>query len=351
MDMKRGFLACGAISAGLLVAAGLIAGPDGVPQARADDAAAPVNVTSPGCLLKGTSPPPKNMQLFDAPSGGSAFAKLTGGFVPMTLSDIPFDLSSGRARLRTSTGTGAMRLDGYVSISDLPVFTTRDISVYGGSIWISSAQKVQIVRAQSDSLTVELTLAGTMSQTVRATAPCDAFALERGKPTLFEVPGNGRGYMMKKSTIELFDKPNGDVVLTLNMIEGAGQIFWSTESKAGFVHVTGRSDLTVDAWARFRDLDPLKKGEMVDQYIPPSTQVAGAQLQFDKPPPLVRASREIQIRSKRDDKAKPIGVVEQDAEIYIMETVAGWTNILPKHLGIVAPDDGGFWIPASEAPK
>jgi hypothetical protein len=349
--MKSGYVACGAISAGLLVGLGLFGGPDGVPTARADETPAAVNVTSPTCLIKGTYPPPKNAQLFDASTGGSVVAKLTGAWIPMTLSDIPFDPSAGRARLRTSTGTGAMRLDGYLSIADLPVFTTRDIQVSGGNVWISSAQKVRIVRAQQDSVTVEITLAGTMNQTTRATAPCDAFSLAKGTPTALEIPGNGRGYMMKNSSIELFDKPNGDVIFTLNMMEGAGHLFWSTESKAGFVHIQGRSDLTIDAWARWRDLDPLKKGEMMDQYIPPTTQVAGAQLTFDKPPPLARASREIAIRPKRDEKAKPIGFVEADAEFYVMEAVAGWTNILPKHLGIIAPDDGGFWIPSSEVPK
>lgn len=244
-----------------------------------------------------------------------------------------------------------MRLDGYVEAQEMPVFSTRDVSIYGGNVWLSSGQKVRLVKATADSITVEITLAGTLNQTTRATAPCDAFSLVKNSPSPFEIPGNARGYMTKKQTVELFDKPNGDVIFTMNMMEGTGQLFWSTESKAGFVHVMGRADLTIDAWVRLRDLDPLKKGEMVDQYIPPEKQTAGAQLAFDKPPPLVRATKPIPIRAKRDEKAKIIGQVEVDAEIYVLETVAGWTNILPKHLGIVAPEDGGFWIPAAEAPK
>ncbi len=349
--MKRGFLACGALSAGALVGFGLFAGAAGVPEAHADEAPREASVTAATCSIKGTYPPSKNTKLFDAPSGGNLIATLTGAYIPMTLTEIPFDPSTGRARLATSVGSGAMRLEGFVSPADITLFTTRDISVYGGSVWISSAQKVRIVKASQSSLTVEVGIAGTMNQTVQATAPCDAFALVKGAVQPFEVPGNGRGYMTKKQTVELFDKPNGDVVLSLSMLEGAGQLYWSTESKLGYVHVMSRSDLTIDAWARLRDLDPLKKGEMMDPYIPPTTQIAGAELTFDKPPPLVRVTREIPIRSKRDDKAKPVGVVEADTEVYVLETVAGWTNILPKHLGIVAPDDGGFWIPSSELPK
>jgi hypothetical protein len=32
-------------------------------------------------------------------------------------------------------------------------------------------------------------------------------------------------------------------------------------------------------------------------------------------------------------------------------TAAGWTNVLPKNLHILPPEDGGFWIPASDVPK
>ena len=51
------------------------------------------------------------------------------------------------------------------------------------------------------------------------------------------------------------------------------------------------------------------------------------------------------------DKDRPIGVVEPGAEVYIMETMAGWTNVLPKALYVVPPEDGGFWIPSAEAPR
>ncbi len=353
--MKRGFLAYSRIfvgaALGVFAALGIFTCPTGINMAHADETAAPANVTAPTCLIKGTAPPPKSMAVYDAASGGEIIAKLTGAFIPMTLSEIPFDPKTGRARLQTSSGTGAMRIEGYVASADMPVFTTRDISIYGGNIWLSSAQKVRLVKATQESLTVEINVAGTLNQTIRATAPCDAFSLSKKNPEALEVPEKARGYMTKKETVELFDKPNGDVIFTLTMMEGTGQLFWSTESKAGFVHVTSRGDLTIDAWARYRDLDPLKKGEMVDQYIAPEKQTAGAQLSFDKPPPVVRATRPIPIRAKRDEKAKIVGTVEVDAEIYILETVAGWTNILPKHLGIVAPEDGGFWIPAAEAPK
>lgn len=144
--MKRGYLACGAALVGLW----LLAGATSAPEAHADEApaAAEPSVTAPSCAIKGTYPPSKNTKLFDAPSGGNVIATLTGAYIPMTLTEIPFD-PSGRARLSTSAGSGAMRLEGYVAPADISLFTTRDISVYGGSVWIASAQKVKLVKAST----------------------------------------------------------------------------------------------------------------------------------------------------------------------------------------------------------
>jgi hypothetical protein len=116
------------------------------------------------------------------------------------------------------------------------------------------------------------------------------------------------------------------------------------------VHVKARSDLTLDAWARFRDLEPLKKGEMMDQFVPPTTAIQGAQLALDPPPRVVRATKEIPIRLRRDAKDVPVGAVEVGAEIYVLQTMTGWSSILPKGLSLTSPDEGGFWIPSSEVP-
>jgi hypothetical protein len=316
-----------------------------VPEAQAQEAAG--GVTGPSCTIKGSHPVSKGTQLFDAQSGGRAIANFTGAFVAMQMSDIPADPTAGRARVSTA----GLRIDGYVPVSSINIFTSRDISVTSGHLWISSAQKVKLVRAAANSLTAELVIAGSQNQAVRATVPCDAFSLSKGTPTAMEIGGSARGYMMKSTTLDLFDTAAGDSIFTLKMNEGTGQLFWSTESKNGFVHVVSRGDVTIDAWARWRDLEALKKGEMLDQLIPPSSAVTGAQLTLDKPPPIVKATKEIQVRARRDEKEKPIGVIEVDAEVYVMETITGWTNVLPKGLGITPPDDGGFWIPSGEVPK
>jgi hypothetical protein len=330
-------------------------------EARADEAKAPspglvaaassvTGVTGPTCSLSGTEPVGKGLQIFDAPSGGRVIGSFSGTFVALRLSDFPADPGGGRARVSTSVGSGSVRLDGWVAPATIPVYTARDLPVMSGHVWISIAQKIKLVQAAAGSLTGEITILGTSGQTARASGSCDAFTLQRGTPSAMEVPGNGRGYLMKTTSLDLFDDANGSAVFALKMSEGSGQLFWSTESRAGFVHLRSRSDLTLDAWARMRDLEPLKKGEMMDQFVPPTSAISGAQLALDPPPRVVTATREIPIRIKRDAKDTPVGAIEVGAEVYVLETITGWSNILPKSLSLSPPDDGGFWIPSSEVP-
>jgi len=320
-------------------------------EARADEGVSSTGPSLSQCTLKGSQPLAKGTQIHDAVKDGRVIAEMTGAIVPLQMSEIPSDPTQGRARLQTSNGTPTVRIEGYVTPSVATIWTAKDVPVAAGHVWISDGQKVKLTKAQTSQLTAELTIAGSQNQTVKGTAGCDSFALEKGAVTTFQVPGNGRGYQMKSTTLELYDDANGSVVFTLNMMEGTGQLFWSTESKAGFVHLVTRGDITVDAWAKWSALTPLKKGEMMDQAIPGQTLITGASLSLDKPPPLLKATKDIPIRARRDDKEKAIGVIETGAEFYVVESIVGWANVLPKHLGMTPPADGGFWILSSDVPK
>lgn len=321
-------------------------------SARADDPqVASIGPTLSQCTLKGSQPLAKGTQLHDAVKDGRVIAEFSGAMVPLQLSEIPADPSSGRARLTTSSGIASVRLEGYVAPSAVAVYSAKDLPVAAGHVWISDGQKVKLKKAAQSQLTAEITIAGSSSQIATGTAGCDSFALEKGTVTTFTVPGDGRGYQMKSTALDLYDDANGTSIFSLSMLEGTGQLFWSTESKAGFVHVRMRGDIAVDAWAKWSALNPLKKGEMMDQTIGSTTVITGASLSLDKPPALLKATKDIAIRARRDDKEKSIGVIETGAEFYVTETVAGWANILPKHLGMTAPADGGFWISSADVPR
>jgi hypothetical protein len=303
------------------------------------------------CTLKGSQPLAKGTVLYDGASGGRIIAEFSGAVVPLQVSEIPFDPSNGRARLATSNGGGSVRLDGYVSPSSVTVYAVKDIPVAAGHVWIADGQRVRLSAASTSQLTAELTIAGSQSQSAKGSAGCESYSLQRGSVTTFTVPGNGRGYQMSSTSLELFDDANATAIYTLNMADASDRLFWSTETKSGFVHLQYRADIVIDAWARATSLTALKKGETMDQLIPGSSMVTGAQLALDKPPPLKTASRSISIRSRRDEKEKAIGVIESGAEFYVIETMVGWSNILPKHLGVTPPAGAGFWILSSDVPN
>lgn len=316
-------------------------------EARAEEASAAIP-----CAVSGTNAITKDVRIYDAPVGGKIIASFTGAVVALSVSEVPVELGTVRAKIATTEkGTPSLRIDGYALFGELPLFTSKDVSVYSEHVWISGGQEVRASRATPSGLSIERTLLGSNGQKVKATAACDALSLAPVTPTPLEPEGNARGYMMKTSKLELFDHPNGDVVLALDMIEGGSQLFWSSEQKLGFVHVVTKGDLVIDAWARPKELSPLKRGELVDALIPPRRVVSGAELAFGSGAPrLVKMTKEAPIRALRDEKEKPIGVVEVGAEVYVMETVAGYTHVLPKHLGLTPPDGQGFWLAAADVP-
>lgn len=322
------------------------------PEARADEAASPPAPAGAGaaCVLEGTAPVKRDTQLHSAATGGEVIGKFTGALLPMKMNEIPA-ATTGRARLVTSSGGPSLRIEGWVSPTAVPTYTKRDVAVVPGHIWVAKGQRVALKKSTPNKLFVSLNVAGSRSQVVQVSDSCDAFALSPTPSPAQEVEGNARGYMMKRSDIDLYDRPGGDIIFSMQMIEGAGLLFWSTKSKAGFVNVKARGDLVIDAWAKWGDLDALRKGEMMDRLIPAVRKITGAKLGIDDPPPIVKATEALAVRAKRDAAAKPIGAVEVGAEVYMMETIAGWTNVLPRHLGITPPDGGGFWVPAVEAPK
>ena len=315
----------------------------GVAGARAEGAA------SAGCVLRGATPMAKGAEIWDAAAGGKALARFTGAPVELRVSEIPAD-GGGRARVATSTGQG-LRIEGYLSTASVPTFTVRDVAVVPSHVWITAAQRVRVVGATEGALTVERTVAGSAGQVVRGTAACEAFALAPAGRRPVDVPGDGRGYTMKEATLDVFPAPGGASVFTLRMTDASGELFWSTESRGGFVRVASRGDLAIEGWARARDLAALKKGEMMDQAASPQAVFDGPRLALDPLPAVVRATRDVPVRAHRDEKERPIGVVEAGAEIYVMDTVPPFTSVLPKGLGVMPADEVAFWILTSDVPK
>ena len=125
-------------------------------------------------------------------------------------------------------------------------------------------------------------------------------------------------------------------------------LLWSTESQGGYVHVVYHEDIVIDAWVASADLVALKQGETMDRLAPTSAVTGAARLSMDDKTTLVRAQKDVPLRLSPQEAAKPVGAIETGGEVYLVQTVLGWTSVLPRALNVLPPGDRSFWVPSSE---
>lgn len=299
------------------------------------------------CVLKGTYPISRGVSIFDSPNGGKVIATFSGGSVPVTLSSIPIDPQTSRARIATTAGESGLRITGYVPASLIGVFTAKDVPVAGSAVAIASGYRVRLVGATSSSLTVEHTVAGAGGQTVKASASCEHFTLDKVAPTTISVAGDSmRAYGTKASTIDIFDTADATAnpVFTMKLGADLTHIFWSSDKSGDFVKVKSRADLAIDGWAKISALTLLPKRVPEDQIVPSVGATVSSQISLESQPEVIRASRRAEVRLRRDDKEPAIGFIDPGAEVYVAQKIGAWVNVLPKHLGVLPPDGSGFWV-------
>jgi hypothetical protein len=319
-------------------------------DARAEgrpDGGTPVNPPGVTCEIRGNPILTKGALLYGTAQGGGAVAAFAGQPVDLRTQEFPTS-TGGRVRVRTG---GGVRMDGWIDPSQLPLAADRDLSVVPGHVSIGAGVKATFTSAAAGQLTTSASLTGPVNQTVRITAPCSGYTLDRRARAPWEVPGSARGYLPKSGDVTLYDDANGSSIFTVHGAgPGAGLLFWSTETRGGFVHVLYHEDLIIDAWARASDLDALKVGETMDQAAPSTSVTGSARLMVDGQPTIVRAVKDVPLRLTVKDgpNSPPVGFIEAGTEVYVMETVIGWSSVLPRALNLLPPSDKSFWVPAYE---
>jgi len=316
----------------------------------AQDAAPPAPALA--CVMGAEIPVPAGTLVYDAPAGGKAIAKFTGGVVPVSISHFPAQLKGARVKVRSSVeGKGHLRVDGWVDLKPFRFFAAKELPVVRGHVWITKSTELQPEKAAAAGFTVEHTVMGSNDQQVRGTYGCDSFTIKPPVPEQPDVPGHARSYQMKKEELDLYDSPRGEVVFTFSMTEDTRQLFFSTESRGGYVHLRAKTDLTVEGWARWSDVTATRHAEVWSNSVPNPTPYASQSLALGEPPPVVTIAKEVPIFAQADAKSAKIGALEAGAKIYPMEATAGFTNVMPVGLGILPPDGGGFWVKSSDLPK
>lgn len=334
---------------GIIGLGGALASVGATRFALAQTTPAPINPdgSGPSCVIGGRAFVTKNTLVYDQPTGGKVIGRLTGARGPMKATHFPKDTTSARVLINTGDG---FRVEGFVSPSALTVFATRDLSVAGSQLAIASSTPLKVTGAMPGKLRVELPATGGLARSVRTTVNCDALTFNQTSPLLFEIPRNARGYVPKEGVLELYDSPSGSVVATVYPSGGGnGLLLWGTTKRAGFVNVTMRSDIFIDAWVRLSDVTALPQGELMDQLAPQSRGFYSPTVGLKESFPTKEVPKVTSLHFGRGPKAAVIGALEPKAEVFLLDTVLGWSSVLPVGLQVMPPENSsGYWVLASD---
>jgi hypothetical protein len=311
----------------------------GANTSRADDTAA-------SCIVRGEPAMPSTSSIYDKEQEGRPIARFTGGKTQLVASNFG---SSRRIAVETGSGTGSFRIKGFVESKELPLYTAKTVPVVPNHVWIGTQQQVSVAGASSGRLKVKRAARPPVKGNFTGSAACSAFTFSPGVPPGWNVPGHARGYVVKQSSVELFDAPNGTAIQTLSRAsEGGGVLLFSTEQRGAWVHVEYHDDIVIEAWARASELHGLPPGETMDFQRAPTSQRGLPRLAVQEAVRTVKTRQEIPIRGEPKESATVIGRIEPDTETMVMDIVAGWTSVLPKSLHVAPPEGEQFWVPSNK---
>lgn len=317
---------------------------------RATRASALPPPPAPSCGQKGRVRFDKDTTLSDA--AGRKIARFSGGESAVTLVAPPAD-GSDVVRIETGTGRGSFRLAGFVKSGDLRIYTSFAVPIVNGHVWFGVGTRVAAAGSSGGRVRLEKQVTTPFNQRFTALADCSALTFSPPTAPGFVVAGDARVFLMKEATLDLFDEvpPTGSPILTLQRAPLVDSVrFFSSEQRGGFVHIRYQGDVNIDAWARAGELTPLPRGETSD--VPPGsyTMSSPPELQLSPLPRVVKTTRDIPLRLAAKDAEAPAGVVEADTEVYVMDSIAGWSKVLPKSLHVLPAGDLSFWVKSSDLP-
>ncbi len=280
---------------------------------------------------------------------GKPIARFTGARTAMRVLELPRQ-ASGRALIETGTGRGQFRVRGYLAVKDLPLYLNRPVTVVPSHVWLGAGYRIAFRNADAKVITVEMRMEFPFHQVFVAQTSCAALSLEAVRRPPAEIPGNARGYVLEKESLELFDRPSRDAEPIMWLQRGLvdpGPLFWSTERKGSWIHVELHEAVDISGWVKKRALRRLPKGELVDQFPPPTLISTGPRLKLGDDATLVKVSVAVDLLGEAKKNAPKIGQIEPETEVYIVDRVAQWVSVMPKSMHLAPPEGRQFWAPAA----
>lgn len=306
--------------------------------------------TTTTCKVSGTAVMPANLTIYDKAENGTPIARFTGAESAIVATDF-FTGSASRVKVKTGTGLGSVRIEGWIDASKLPLYAAKDLAVSSNHLWIAKHQEVKAQSASGSKLKVKKTPGSPFNQTFTANVACSSLGLRGGTPAGWTPDGNARAYVAKQD-VQLFDGTGVDrsSIVTLTPDSSSnGILFFSTESKDGYVRIRHHSSIVIDAWAKKSALSALPEGETMDQAAGSTLRRGSPTLKLANNPKTVKTTKEVILRASAGDSGDVIGAIESDTEVYVLDIVAGWASVMPKSLNVAPPQsDGQFWARAKD---
>jgi hypothetical protein len=242
-----------------------------------------------------------------------------------------------------------VRIEGWIDATKVPLVAKTDVPIVPAHVWIGRGEPLKLKGAMPGKLKVSTTITATQ-QKLDAKASCSEVGIGRIKVDESSIPSAAKKYVLKKTSLDLYDDPSGGTVFTIEVPNAeSGVLLYSTEAKGAWIHVQHGGMFVVDAWAKAADLKPFPKGEMLDALGGGSmVSISPAKLKVDGSTKLVKLGKDSSIRLNPNDGVKPIGIIEADAEVIVVDTVGGWSRVYPKGLEIIPPDGKDFWMKAAD---
>jgi hypothetical protein len=302
------------------------------------------------CVVKGKGVIEKGVFIYSAKEAGTPIAGFATQEVNVEVSDFPADPSTGRAKIKTGKGSGSVRIEGWIDATKLPLSAKTDVAIVPMHVWIGRGEQVKLKGASPGKLAVQTTISATQ-QTLKAKASCGDLTVGRIKVDEFQIPAGSKKYVLKKTSLDLYDDSSGgSSMFTIEVPHAeSGVLLYSSETKGGYVHVQHGGSLVVDAWAKTADLKLFPKGEMLDALGSSSmVSISPAKLKVEGTTKEVKVNKDVQLRLSANDAVKPIGVIEDGAEVIVIDTVGEWSRVFPKGLEVIPPDGKDFWVKAKD---
>jgi hypothetical protein len=303
---------------------------------------------APSCGQRGRVVFDKDSVLVDA--NGRRLARFSGGESAVTFVAPPVD-GSELARVETGTGRGSFRIAGFIKASELRLYAAQQLPVANGHVWLANGTRVVAAGTSAGKVRVEKQLAPPFEQRVSAIVDCSALSFTAGNAVARTPPDTARVFLLKDARLDLYGSvpPTSSPILTLVRDPSVTSArFFGREQRGGFVHVQYQGEIVVDAWAKASELHPLPRGETSD--VPSGSYLLSSapQLQLAQLPRVVKTTRELPLRLAAREAEAPIGVVETDTDVYVMDVIASWAKVLPKSLHVLPDGEQAFWVKSSD---